>query len=447
MRKGNVYVFILLVILTSIAFWYLSTKKKTLTKYVGGIQINEANQVEWAKKLKQSGMNIAQVTAYAKQGSWNTDHLWWEKDDTTNVIKEVRAIKSQGINVIMVLRVALQHEYEGNKFKWHGMILPKTKAQKKEWFYRYKHWVKMWAKICDREKVDILAIGSEMNALFATTQLDSLSPVLDYFYNKKKQENHEFKILKYEDQIIAKRLKEYGENIDTNLKNYIQKQINSNVAWAQEVTHSKNFIKINKDREYLDSNWRDIIKTSKAYFKGETTLAANFDNYNEINFWDDLDIIGVNAYFKLRNITSNNIADTTLYRQLTLGWEHVFNEFDTFKVHQNIIEKPIFFTEIGYTQKQECTTAPWKGFGYSLLSNQDFDTLIIWDQSPNKPRERVMAIDALYTVTNSKKIPLIGVSYWKLTTHSYHKGYEPFQLYINDSNSDPLQHSLSKFIQ
>ena len=113
-------------------------------------------------------MNLAQVTAYAKQGNWDSDHLWWEDQDTTHVINEIRAIKSQGVHVLMVLRVALQHNQPNNKFKWHGMIYPKTQVQKEEWFYRYNYFVEMWAKICEREGVDIFAIGSELNALTAT---------------------------------------------------------------------------------------------------------------------------------------------------------------------------------------------------------------------------------------------------------------------------------------
>jgi len=153
----------------------------TQTKYVGGIQINEASQEEWAKTLKACGMNSAQVTAYAKQGMWNTDQLWWEHTDTINAIKQIRALKSEGIHVTLVLRVALQHSYETNESKWHGMIYPNTKERKERWFYRYNYFVQVWAKLCEREGVEVFAISSELNAMNATKQILELPELVQYF--------------------------------------------------------------------------------------------------------------------------------------------------------------------------------------------------------------------------------------------------------------------------
>lgn len=423
--------------------------KNPITKYIGGIQINEADQINWAKKLKAVGMNTAQVTAYAKQGIWNTDHLWWEKDDTTNVIREIRAIKSQGVNIIMVLRVALQHEYKGNPFKWHGMIFPKTKKQKLEWFSRYNYWVEMWAKICEREGVEIFAIGSELNALTSTIEIDSLSPLLEYFSNEKNQKKHEFKILDYQNQLKEKNIWEYGAPIDTNHKKYISSKIKSNLEWSKQVCFtekSNNIELINDERFFLDSCWRNIIKNTRKYYKGKLTLAANFDNYNEVNFWNDLDYIGINAYFPLRKIERKSIESDSLYKKLNKGWDSIFNLINEFKINQNITDKPLFFTELGYTKKENCTTAPWKGYGYSLLSNNDFDTLVIWEDTKNKPQERKLALDALYDVVNKDSIPLEGISYWKLSTHHYHEKNEAFMLHINHKLTDSLQYSLSQFL-
>lgn len=96
----------------------------TTTKYVGGVQINEFNQGMWAHTLKASGMNTTQLTAYAKQGKWNSDHLFWDFSDTTYMIQRIRMLKKQNTKVVLVLRIALQHEFDENLYKWHGMIFP-----------------------------------------------------------------------------------------------------------------------------------------------------------------------------------------------------------------------------------------------------------------------------------------------------------------------------------
>ncbi|MDG1332879.1 MAG: hypothetical protein P8P74_11160 [Crocinitomicaceae bacterium] len=419
------------------------------TEYVGGIQINEASQDDWAKTIKASGMNTAQVTAYAKQGSWNSDTLWWDQNDTTHILNEIRALKAQNVKVIMVLRVALQHNRSENMFKWHGMIYPTTKKQKNEWFYRYGYFIEMWSKLCEREGVDVLAIASEMNALTATTHIDSLPPLLEYFSNEEKQLYREMKIVPFADQLREQNLWEYGQQVNTNIREYLLERIESNIAWTEEAfqTDQPNTISvINQDRKYLDSVWRSIIRNARKYYSGNLTMAANFDNYHEVSFWDELDFIGINAYFSLRPVSSSPLSDESIYQELVQGWEKVFSGISEFKVANNLKNKPIFFTEIGYTKKQDCTLAPWGGEGFTLLSNDEMDTLMIWKEAKEKPSERIMAIDALHEVVKSQKIPLIGLSYWKLTSHAYHEGYEPFMLYINKQEEDGLQSALARFL-
>ncbi len=421
----------------------------TNTQYVGGIQINEADQDEWANTLKVSGMNTAQVTAYAKQGSWNTDHLWWDSDDTTHIINEIRALKANKVKVIMVLRVALQHEYEGNMYKWHGMVYPTSREHQKEWFYRYGYFVEMWAKLCEREGVDVLTVASEMNALTATEQIDSLPPIIEYFSNREKQLYRKTKILPYAEQMRENDLWAYGKKVDTNIREYLLAEVESNIKWTQDafrVGKPDAIFTMNQDRKYLDSVWRSIISNARKFYHGNITMAANFDSYHEVSFWNELDFIGINAYFSLRTIRQEPLDDESIYPELVEGWRQVFSDISYFKATNDLKGKPIFFTEIGYTKKQGCTLAPWGGEGYTFLNNNELDTLIIWKGAKEKPSERIMAINALHEVVQSQKIPLIGLNYWKLTSHAYHEGYEPFMLYINEHQADGLQSALSQFL-
>jgi len=426
-----------------------------VTKYVGGIQVNEPDQYKWAQVLKKAEFNLAQVTVYAKQGIWNSDHLWWHPngptyEDSTNIIREIQALKSQNLNVIMVLRVALQHEFAENQYKWHGMILPKTKSQRNEWFYRYNYWVEMWAKICERENVEILAIGSELNALAASLPVTEMPSGLAYFSNRSKQIDYESIALKHEKLLQGTDIWEYGEKLENNLEKNILDKIESNIKWCAEVGHTDHHAPldlINQDRKYLDSCWRGIIANSRKHYKGKLTFAANFDNYHEINFWDELDFIGINAYFPLRKINQFPISDEQLQTQLADGWRSNFSAIETFKQEQGLENIPLFFTELGYTRKENCTTAPWKGHGYSIVTNESFDTLLVWQKAEEKPEERAAAIRALNQVITNDHIPLEGISYWKLTSIQSHLSIEPFALQINAPEKDELEDALKSALK
>ena len=125
--------------------------------YLGGIQVNEADHGRWVKRLGEVGMNTVAVTVYAKQGDWDSENLWWEEEEPW-VVAEIRTAREQGLEAILVLRVALDHAFERNKFFWHGMIMPATQPELDEWFNRYRSFVRKWAEIAEREGVAVLAV-------------------------------------------------------------------------------------------------------------------------------------------------------------------------------------------------------------------------------------------------------------------------------------------------
>jgi len=239
MKKNLLLSFIFLTIVWACGNQQEATST-SVTKYVGGIQINEADQVEWAKTLKAAGMNLAQVTAYARQGNWDTDDLWWHYEDTTHVIHEIQSIRSQGVEVIMVIRVALQHShlFLHNDFKWHGMIYPMTRQQAKVWFEKYQTFLEMWAKICEREGVKFLVIGSELNALSATVPIKEMPPLLEFFSNEKKHRKHEYRVLKYKKQLKEENLWVRGRANFSNEKKYIETKIQEKKNWAKQVSYA-----------------------------------------------------------------------------------------------------------------------------------------------------------------------------------------------------------------
>lgn len=96
--------------------------------------------------------------------------------------------------------------------------------------------------------------------------------------------------------------------------------------------------------------WRSLINEIKKIYKGKLTYAANWDEYKRVLFWDQLDFIGIDAYFPLSNLKTPSVPE------LEKGW----------KTHKSYIKKvhlyykkPILFTEFGYRSIDFATKEPW----------------------------------------------------------------------------------------
>jgi len=45
--------------------------------------------------------------------------------------------------------------------------------------------------------------------------------------------------------------------------------------------------------------WQQLIKNIREIYTGKLTYAGNWDSYKHVSFWNELDFIGVDAYFPL----------------------------------------------------------------------------------------------------------------------------------------------------
>jgi len=105
--------------------------------------------------------------------------------------------------------------------------------------------------------------------------------------------------------------------------------------------------------------WRQLIKDVRSVYSGKLTYGANWDTeLFDIPFWEDLDFIGVQAYFP---IAENNNPDLA---ELEEGWEKHFKTLE--KLHKTY-NKPILFTELGYKSTADAGIKPWE---WNTLSNQ-----------------------------------------------------------------------------
>ena len=96
--------------------------------------------------------------------------------------------------------------------------------------------------------------------------------------------------------------------------------------------------------------WRQLIKKIKAIYSGKLTYAANWDEYSRTPFWEEMDFIGVDAYFPLSGERYPTMEE------LKSGWQ----PWKTKLVNlSNNTGRPILFTEFGYRSMDYTAKKPW----------------------------------------------------------------------------------------
>lgn len=99
--------------------------------------------------------------------------------------------------------------------------------------------------------------------------------------------------------------------------------------------------------------WLDIIKEVKRVYKGPLVYAANWDEYETVSFWNEVDYIGMDAYFSLTK------KDNPPKEELINAWN---GHADTIEgwLKANNLKQPVIFTEIGYDTVVGSNRQPWR---------------------------------------------------------------------------------------
>lgn len=107
--------------------------------------------------------------------------------------------------------------------------------------------------------------------------------------------------------------------------------------------------------------WVQLIKKVRTVYHGPIVYAANWDSYDKITFWNELDYIGVDAYFPLSKEQNPD------YTELTKGWEG--NGQKLGKLSEKY-QRPIILTEWGYQNEDYVGAEPWDNNRFKSTSNQ-----------------------------------------------------------------------------
>jgi hypothetical protein len=96
--------------------------------------------------------------------------------------------------------------------------------------------------------------------------------------------------------------------------------------------------------------WKRLIAKLRKVYPGKLTYAANWDEYPRVPFWQELDYIGIDAYFPLSEEKTPTVA------QLQAGWQEPKKKIESLSETCN---KPVLFTEYGYRSMDQNAWKPW----------------------------------------------------------------------------------------
>jgi hypothetical protein len=97
--------------------------------------------------------------------------------------------------------------------------------------------------------------------------------------------------------------------------------------------------------------WRNLITKIRQKYHGKLLYSANWDDFDNVPFWDALDFIGTNAYFVLSQ------KETPSVTELCEAWK---------PIKQRLLQtskrlgKQIVFSEFGYLSVNGCAGKCWE---------------------------------------------------------------------------------------
>ncbi len=148
--------------------------------------------------------------------------------------------------------------------------------------------------------------------------------------------------------------------------------------------------------------WKTLIKQVRNIYSGKLTYGANWNNeISDISFWDDLDFIGVQAYFPIAEHMNPDLDE------LEAGWKKHFGFLESISKKFN---KPILFTELGYKSTVDAGVKPWE---WNTLGNRFYKKI--------SKRTQALCYQAFFN-TAWQQPWLEGVHFWEWQSRSNANG-------------------------
>lgn len=96
--------------------------------------------------------------------------------------------------------------------------------------------------------------------------------------------------------------------------------------------------------------WNQLISKVRHHYSGAITYSANWDEFDEVHFWNSLDLVGVSAYFPISYSKTPSIEKTVQ------NWKPIKEQLR--KLHESTGKK-VLLTEYGYRNVSFSGAMPW----------------------------------------------------------------------------------------
>jgi len=97
--------------------------------------------------------------------------------------------------------------------------------------------------------------------------------------------------------------------------------------------------------------WRSLIESIRCNYSGLVTYSSNWDSFDKVKFWDQLDYVGISSYFPLVD------SKTPTSMSLAKAWLPIKKKLRKFYQKTN---KQILFTEYGYLSVDGSAGKTWE---------------------------------------------------------------------------------------
>jgi len=97
--------------------------------------------------------------------------------------------------------------------------------------------------------------------------------------------------------------------------------------------------------------WYRLIGKIKKSYHGKLTYSSNWDDWERVPFWKELDYIGLGGYFPLVESVTPSVDS------LRLAWTPIRDRLQKFSRSQG---RPVLFTEFGYLSVDGCGWRNWE---------------------------------------------------------------------------------------
>jgi hypothetical protein len=96
--------------------------------------------------------------------------------------------------------------------------------------------------------------------------------------------------------------------------------------------------------------WRSLIDDVRTVFPGILTYSSNWDEAEDVLFWDQLDLIGINAFYPLHH------EDDASDEAYAAGARAIVPSVEALA---ETLQMPVLFVEVGYTTRANAAVQPW----------------------------------------------------------------------------------------